>query len=68
MNRPAIATVWAAVIVVGIAASLLYLFAHGQCDNTTCGPNWLRQFLIILVGAGVIFMLLVLALGRNNRR
>jgi hypothetical protein len=63
--RP-IATIWTAAIVVGIAASLFYMFEHGLCDTGTCGTNWLRPLLMILGGGALLSSVVVYAVARRG--
>jgi hypothetical protein len=66
MSWRLIATIWTAAIVVGIAASLFYMFEHGLCDTTTCGANWLQPLLLILGGGALLGTFVVYAIGRRK--
>lgn len=45
---------WVIVALLAVPPVLVYSFQHGLCDTTTCGSNWLRPLLVVLVGVGVV--------------
>jgi hypothetical protein len=67
MKLRTIANVWACLIFVGIVASLFYMVRQGLCDTTTCPSHWLRPFLLILAGVGIVATMLLYLSGRGRR-
>lgn len=58
---------WIVLALLAAWPALFYMAVHGQCDEATCGPNWLPDLLEVfaLVGVAGTF---VIWLTRNSDR